>query len=199
MREWASRRRSRPIRPSRMPDASPGRIRGMKEARLVLAAALVHSVPGAMAVVVDERGCRVSVGSHPSADIGPCEWRRTVVEGLHSPASSSAVGANVQEITGSIEPSSIGGFSERLDPTRRWFAALVPPCVAVGVLRAIEVCNLPEQALSVVLRPDLDLGVSVVGLSIQAPCTLDALEELSTDIAASLAVAELSVALSVRN
>ncbi|MEM9200680.1 MAG: hypothetical protein AAGC53_03430 [Actinomycetota bacterium] len=170
----------------------------MTDERLLLATALVHALPGAQLTAVDNLGRRIVVGEHPSCDVDSCRWRSTLVASLEGRVRHVADGMQFDTVGGSLEPAATGGFIDRNTPEKRWFAALLPPCVAVDTLRNVELGMLPEEAVSATVRPDPELGVTIVGVSIDAPCMIEQLDQLGGDVAAALAVAELCTGLPVR-
>ncbi|MEM8709129.1 MAG: hypothetical protein AAGE98_21895 [Actinomycetota bacterium] len=165
--------------------------------RLRLATALVHTLPGAALVAVGRDGRTLTVGRHPSADVDPCRWRSVVVGDAGGRVSGLLDGLELSELGGSLETSAGGAVVDRTAPERRWFAVALPPCIVVDVLRGVDLRGLPEEAVTATLRPDPELGVTVVGVGIDAPYPDAALDELATDVAAALAVAELCAALPV--
>ena len=65
------------------------------------------------------------------------------------------------------------------------------------VLRELNLKGLPEEVVSATVRPDFELGVTVVGVGIDAPCMATALDTLAADIGGALAVAELCASISI--
>ncbi|MEM8708310.1 MAG: hypothetical protein AAGE98_17735 [Actinomycetota bacterium] len=165
--------------------------------RLQLATALVHTLPNAALVAADADGRSVTVGRHPSADVDPCRWRSVVADSVTGRVASGLDHLTLAEVGGSLERSPSGAIIDRTDPSRQWFAVKLPPCVAVDVLRSIDLKGLPEEAVTASVRPDPELGVTVIGVGIDAPCMIDALDELAADVGAALAVAELCASLPV--
>ena len=169
----------------------------MIDERLELATALVHALPGGALVAVNDTGQKITVGRHPSADVNPCRWRSVVVDHIQGRVQPAFADLSLCEIGGSLERVESGGFIDRAEPDRHWFAAKLPPCVAVQVLREVKLKGLPEEVVSASVRPDLELGVTVVGVGIDAPCMANALDTLAADIGGALAVAELCASISI--
>jgi hypothetical protein len=169
----------------------------MIDERLELATALVHTLPGGALVAVDGTGRTITVGRHPSADFNPCRWRSVVIDHIEGRVQRPLGDLSLCEIGGSLERADSGGFIDRAEPDLHWFAAKLPPCVAVQVLREVDLKGLPEEVVSASVRPDLELGVTVVGVGIDAPCMANALDTLAADIGGALAVAELCASISI--
>ena len=169
----------------------------MIDERLELATALVHTLPGGVLVAVNDAGRRITVGRHPSADVDPCRWRSVLVDRIEGRVQAPFADLSLCEIGVSLERAKSGGFIDRAEPDRHWFAAKLPPCVAVQVLREVNLKGLSEEAVSASVRPDLELGVTVVGVGIDAPCMANALDTLAADIGGALAVAELCASISI--
>lgn len=169
----------------------------MIDERLELATALVHALPGGALVAVNDTGQKITVGRHPSADVNPCRWRSVVVDHIQGRVRPPFGYLSLCEIGGSLERAESGGFIDNSEPDRHWFAAKLPPCVAVQVLRELNLKGLPEEVVSATVRPDLELGITVVGVGIDAPCMATALDTLAADIGGALAVAELCASISI--
>lgn len=169
----------------------------MIDERLELATALVHTLPGGALVAVNDTGRTITVGRHPSADFNPCRWRSVVADHIEGRVQTPLGDLSLSEIGGSLERAESGGFIDPSEPDRHWFAAKLPPCVAVQVLRELDLKGLPEEVVSATVRPDFELGVTVVGVGIDAPCMATALDTLAADIGGALAVAELCASISI--
>ncbi|MEM9465450.1 MAG: hypothetical protein AAGA90_08740 [Actinomycetota bacterium] len=169
----------------------------MIDERLLLASALVHARPGGHLTAIDGHGRTAMIGRHPSADVDPCRWRATLIDVIEGRISHLLDGLELESIGGSLESSDSGGFVDRMEPGRRWFAVHLPPCLVVDTLRAVELGELPDDAVTATVRPDPELGVTVVGIGVDAPCMADGLERLALDVASALAVAELCATLPI--
>ena len=103
----------------------------MIDERLELATALIHTLPGGALVAVNDTGQTITVGRHPSADVNPCRWRSVVVDHIEGRVQPPFADLSLREIGGSLERAESGGFIDRAELDRHWFAAKLPPCVAV--------------------------------------------------------------------
>ncbi|MEO0493544.1 MAG: hypothetical protein AAF081_09025 [Actinomycetota bacterium] len=169
----------------------------MIDERLELATALVHAVPGGALVAHDDAGRTLTVGRHPSADVDPCRWRAVVADHVSGRVQSVFGSLALAELGGSLMRAPSGGFIDRSAPERHWFAVKLPPCLVVQTLRDVDLNGLPEEAVSASVRPDPELGVTVVGVGIDAPCMVDALDSLAADVGSALAVAELCASIPI--
>lgn len=169
----------------------------MIDDRLVLATALTHTLQGAVLSVEDPFGGTVTVGRHPSSDVDPCRWRATVADARATGRVSMLAELTVTGLGGAVRRTESGMFAEHHDPLRRWTAVMLAPCVAADVMRSLTLGDIAEDSVTATIRPDPELGVTVIGVGVDETWMEDALEELAGDLAAALAVAELTHTLPV--
>lgn len=166
------------------------------------ATALVHAVPGATMEVGLPCGASMVVGRHPAADVSPCEWRRFLL-GAQDPGLSAARSRfRLQRIGGVVAASAAGSFVDRRDAAMRWLCTGLGGAGAAAVLRDASADRLDPvsaDAVSATIRPDAGLGVTVVGMRIDAPCLRDRLEDLAITVLAELLVAELAAGFAVED
>ncbi|MEM7141202.1 MAG: hypothetical protein AAF548_09235 [Actinomycetota bacterium] len=161
------------------------------------AAALVHSVDGAEMRLRDGHGRQLSVGRHPSADVDPCRWHRFVSADHPHPRTIAAT--VVEGIAGRLEDHGGGIFADRHDPSMRWFVSALCPGSTVAALREVDLGEIPDDAVTASVRPDPALGVTVVGVRVDAPCFQDRLGDLALAAMSECLVAELVAALPARD
>ena len=167
----------------------------MIDERLLLASALVHARPGGQLSAVDATGREVVVGRHPSADVDPCRWRTKLVDSLRGRCAPVFDGLTLAGLGGSLEPTDVGAFIDRNDLAQRWFAVRLSPCAVVDTLRSVVLEGLPQEAVMATVRPDPELGVTVVGTGVDSLHLLAELDRLAVDVAGALVVAELCATL----
>lgn len=165
--------------------------------RVVLATALVHSIPGGLLVVADEEHRQLTIGRHPSAEIDPCRWRAAVVRVVRrdDPGLGSI---SLVDVAGSLARLDNGSFADRNDPLRRWLVVPLAPCAVADALRRVDLGGLPEDDVTATVRPDLELGLTLVGVAVEREEQVEELDELIGDVAGALLVAELEASLPVR-
>ena len=159
---------------------------------LLLASALVHARPGAELAAVDRAGRRLVVSTHPSGDVDPCRWRAMVAAAVDGADPFLLEGMRLSDVGGCLVPAAGAGVRDRRDPGRRWFALRLPACLAVDVLRAVDLGRVPAESVSAVVRPDPVLGVTVVGLGVEDDDSDETqLSHLASAVTAAWTVAEL--------
>ena len=165
--------------------------------RVVMATALVHTVPGSALVVADEEGRLLTIGRHPSAEIDPCRWRHAVARAVRR--DDPGLGAvTLVDLTGSVARTPSGAFVDARDPNRRWMVTTLAPCAVASTLRAVELRDLDVDAVTATVRPDPELGVTSVAVGVSDAALVPALDALAGEVVASLLVAELGSSLPIR-
>lgn len=161
------------------------------------ASALVHAVPGAAMEVALPCGATMVVGHHPAADVSPCEWRRFLLEARDPGLSSVRTHFRVRTIGGALVPISGGVFADRGDPAVRWLCTELDARSSATALRHAsgDGFDVVSDAVSATVRPDPHLGVTVVGVRIDAPCRRDRLDDVAIAVLAELMVTELAAEL----
>ncbi len=160
--------------------------------RLRLATALVHAIPDAeMRLRTDQNEC-VVVSRAPGADIDPCKMRRVVAAMAcpHRPELAD----RVTEVTFGGSVSDLGGgvFASRSsDGEHRWVASLLGFPTVSELLSGVGPDGLPDEAMRACLKPDPELGVTVVGITANDARFDDVLDEVAGQAAAACFVAEL--------
>lgn len=160
--------------------------------QLRLAVALGHAVPRAELRLTCRDGGRVVVGRHPSAHLSPCDLRRTFVAGELPGRPDVARWIESIEVGGALVDAG-GGLHLLADDDGRsaWFATTAPPYRVVDALEGAPTHDLPGSPdARVTLRPDPELGVSVVQV-VQDDGGDDQLRELAVRALGACLVAEL--------
>lgn len=168
----------------------------MIDERLRLATAMVHSIPGAT-LRVGNGVQSVVIGAHPAADLSPCRWRGMLTSADLSGGIGAWADCRLLAVGGVLERTRSGMFVDRSDPGCRWAAFRLPPCVAFDVLKQTPLDPLPDDAVTATVRPDPELGVTIIGIGVDAPGMADVLEDLAASVYASLSVAELTMSIPV--
>ena len=143
----------------------------MNERALRQMACLAHTVPGVTLVLGTHHGDRLVVGRHhPCVVVDPCQFRRAVVE-TRRPGHPRLVDtiASCEVVGGVIDIG--GGLYQGAHPSggdERWFTTLLRQH-QVSAVAAASPLALPADAVDVVIRPDLELGVCVVRVGIGRP------------------------------
>jgi len=162
--------------------------------RLRLAAALAHSVPAAALHLRTTGGDTVVVSAHPAADIDPCAMRRVVraFAGADQPDHSARI-VDV-EFAGSLRAGEGGVFRVAHNGIeQRWVASLLAPQRLTELLDDVGLDRIPEHAMRGCLKPDGDLGVTLVVITASDLRYVDDLDEIAAQAAAAIFVEELRV------
>lgn len=160
--------------------------------RLRLATALVHAVPGAVLELRTDQHERIVVGNHPSADIDPCKMRR-IVAAMACPNRPDLAG-RVSEVSFGGELVDMGGgvFATRTGGREhRWLASLLGFPTLAELLDDAGPDTLPSDVMHATLKPDPELGVTVVGVTVEDDRFADRIDDVAADVAAACFVAEL--------
>jgi hypothetical protein len=134
-----------------------------------MAVALGHSIPDATLRVRTSVGDAFLASSHhPSALMTCCQLRAAIVTPRHIGVPHVRdVLVDVELVGGAIDLG--GGLYQRAHPStpdQRWFATTLDQD-AVVALAECHTFDMPDDAIGVVLRPDVDLGATVVTMTAQ--------------------------------
>lgn len=126
------------------------------------AAALAHAVPDAE-LIVRYAGARHTISYGSGADLSPCQWRRLVIEHREQADDDElhqlCVGGSLHELTGDLFCRRDGSRDEC------WFATTLCPADVQRTLADCEI-TIPAERVTVSLKPDPCLAVTVVRLRI---------------------------------
>lgn len=160
--------------------------------RLRLATALAHTVPGAELRLVTHSGEQIVVSRHPAADIDPCKMRQVVAASacprhpdLSRRITAVTIGGSLVDLGGGIFVSRSGGLEHR------WVASLLPHQSLSELLDDVGHDQVPADAMRATLKPDPELGVTVISVTSNHARFDHALDEVATHVAAVCFVAEL--------
>ncbi len=160
--------------------------------RLRLAAALGHAVPASELRLHTPAGETIIVSAHPSADIDPCAMRR-VVCAFACPNNTDHSGrVAAVEFGGSL--TDLGGGVFRVAHNgmeQRWVATLLTPDRLAELLDDVGLDELPDEAMHGCLKPDPELGVTLLVITANNERYLDVLDDIATKAAAAIFVEEL--------
>jgi hypothetical protein len=161
---------------------------------LRLAVGLVHAVPGAELHLRTAEEQVVVVGGGPAADVDPCSMRRAIMMAACPAAPDPSQWITGLEIKGALQALGGGLFRPRGEPgSQRWFATLLPSERVLDLLGALDLGDVPDDALLASVRPDQALGLASVCIELAAPCMDARLDEIASGAYASCLVEELIV------
>ncbi|MCP4435318.1 MAG: hypothetical protein GY812_07470 [Actinomycetia bacterium] len=153
-----------------------------------IAAALVHSTPGATLHVESTAGAGLLVGSGPSAEVTACQFRRVVLAkptvGEPDPLEYIAglsIGGSLEPIGGGLHRERAAG-GERIVVTSQ-----LGPVLIEQLLRGLETANVSVSGASAAIGVDHALGTCIVSIAHDNPC---ALHETAAVVAGTLASEE---------
>lgn len=135
-------------------------------ARLRSAAALAHLVPGARLRLRGGEGAEIVVDRTPDADLDPCAFRQVVLhtcragsDRAHPVVDDVVVGGTLADVGGGLVVSRVRG-----EGSLHWLAVTAP---AAALRAGLADCPFdgPDVEIEAVLRPDPELGVTVVRLT----------------------------------
>lgn len=160
--------------------------------RLRLAAALGHTVPGAVLRLQTTQHEEIVVSAHPAGDISPCAMRRVIVA-LSCPTipdhsekiARIDVGGSLEELGGGVYGVVRDGVEQR------WIASLLKPDLVADLLDVVGVDSLPDDVMHGCLKPDTDLGVTLLVVSSNDRRYDHALDEVAAKAAATIFAEEL--------
>lgn len=160
--------------------------------RLRLAAALGHAVPASELRLHTPAGETIFVSAHPSADIEPCAMRR-VVQAFACPNNTDHSGrVAAVEFGGSLTDLGGGVFRVgRNGMEQRWVASLLTPDRIAELLDDVGLDELPDDAMHACLKPDLELGVTLLVITANDERYRHLLDDIATQAAAAIFVEEL--------
>lgn len=161
---------------------------------LRLACALAHTVPGATLSLTDTSGGRLTVafGCLGSA-LDPCQLRWAIVN--RDRCGVPRFGDDLLDIRlhGGLVDLGAGLYARR-GPAgdERWFATLLDHAACTAVIGRCAAD--PHDATSATLRPDPDLGVTVVQIAAVHPAGAPRIDEVAFRVLAGCLVDELLLA-----
>lgn len=166
--------------------------------RLRLATALVHVVPGASLELRSVRGGVVVVGHEGAADLDPCALRRVVLSSASPRQPNLGERVDHFEMGGALSDCGGGIFSiSGAAIEQRWIASLLPPERVAVLLDEVAVDGLPDDVVDVRLRPDRDLAVTLVVITVKDPKFAHAIDDVAARAAGACFVDELRQSMSV--
>lgn len=163
--------------------------------QLRLAAALGHTVPAAELRLHTDCGEEIIVSHHPSADISPCAFRRVVAASVCPNQPDLAYKVVAISIGGALVDLGGGVLSSRcVADEQRWVASLLTPQRISDLLDGVGLDKVPPDALHACLKPDSDLGVTIVAVTANDVRYHHLLDEIAAQVAAACFVEELCCA-----
>jgi len=166
--------------------------------RLRLAAALGHAVAASELRLVTPAGETIVVSAHPGADIDPCAMRRVVRAFACPDNTDHSQRVAAVEFGGSLDH--LGGGVYRVAHhgiEQRWVASLLAPARIAELLDDVGLDAVPDEALHGCLKPDPELGVTLLVITANDERYLDLLDPIATQAAAAIFVEELRCAASL--
>jgi hypothetical protein len=129
-----------------------------------LAAALAHTLPGAvLRLTAGRHGSMLVAGDRADGDLTCCQLRSALIAPRRAGiVHISDVITHAALVAGAIDLG--GGLYQPSHPSaadERWFVATVP-FDRVGELAAQCPVSMPDEAMSIVLKPDVELACTVV-------------------------------------
>ncbi len=165
--------------------------------KLRLAVATAHTIPGAQLRLGTRRGEIIEVGAHDAATIGACAMRRAVLAcgcadhpDFADRITQITVGGSLQSTAAGCYSTSSEGRTRRIIPTflsSTHLSALLDDAEHAGPM----VEGIPSDVIHAMIKPDHQLGVSVVVLSSVDPVYEDHLDDVAIEIAGLCYVEEL--------
>lgn len=160
--------------------------------RLRLAAALGHAVPASELRLHTPAGETIIVSAHPAADIDPCAMRRVVCAFACPNNTDYSQRVAAVEIGGSLVDLGGGVFRVGRNGTeQRWVASLLTPDRIAELLDDVGLDKLPDEAMHGCLKPDPELGVTLLVITANDERYLDLLDHIASRAAAAIFVEEL--------
>lgn len=159
---------------------------------LRLATALVHVAPGAELELRSRHGSAVVVGHGVYADVDPCALRSVVIASasprqpdLGARIHALVVGGALVDHGGGIFRTATGGVEQR------WVATLLPAARVASIFEGLAFDDVPDDAIDVRLRHDIDLAVTVIVITASDPRFDHRIDDVAGDVAAACFVDEL--------
>jgi hypothetical protein len=156
--------------------------------RLRLATALCHAVDGAELRLTTDGGERIIVSHHPAADIDPCSLRSVVVASARPQhpdfshrITDIAIGGALIDCGGGVYSRVVRGAEQR------WIASFLHVDRVAAMLEEVG----PGNALDASLKPDGDLGVTLLAITSIGEHSESVLDTAATGAAAACFVEEL--------
>lgn len=143
------------------------------------AAALAHSVPGAELLLRRTDGARLVVAGHSRADLSPCTFRHLVAESPCPIAEEVETWLGSVEPRGTLEHAVAGVYRSRHRAGERWFVVDLAPSVVRGLFEDLDCEPEVADAAAVTLRADVELGVVVVKLEVDARFSAERVDHLA--------------------
>lgn len=164
--------------------------------RLRLSVAVGHAVYGAELRLTTDRGDVITVSSHSAAQLDHCSLRRLVAASTCPGRPDVSDHIVAIELTGSLSDAGGGVYRVvRQGHEQRWIPSLLHPNRLGELLTALQIDGVDNDELHATLKPDELLGVTIIVLT-TAERFVDRLDEAAEYWAASIAVDELSYAVS---
>ncbi|HSM65966.1 MAG TPA: hypothetical protein VK860_06660 [Ilumatobacteraceae bacterium] len=154
------------------------------------AACLAHTIPGVslrLPLANDESllVSRACIG----ADLDPCQLRSAlIVDRLHGLRALTELIVGVEIVSGLVDR--VGGIHERIAPdgtAERWFTSELGPSALTATLSECPA----DPCFDIVVKPDLELGLSAVCLRGHGDVSTETMDETAFRAFSSCLVAEL--------
>ena len=162
------------------------------------AAALAHSVPGAELFLRRTDGARLVVASHSRADLSPCTFRHLVAKDPCPIAEEVETWLGNLEPRGTLEHAVAGVYRSRHRAGERWFVVDLEPARIRELFDDLDCDKEVADATSVILRADLELGVVVVKLEVDARFSVERVDQLALCVYANY-LAEVAAGVSKKS
>lgn len=160
--------------------------------QLRLAVALGHTAPAAELRLRTVDGDVIVVAGHRTADVDPCTMRR-IVQSSSRPQGVDR-SRRIVDVTvgGALEDLGAGVHRVvRHGAEQRWIASLLEPHRVAAILATVAVDGVPHDAVDACLKPDPDLGVTVLVITSPDARYRHHLDEFAAQAAAACYVEEL--------
>jgi len=159
---------------------------------LRLAAAVCHTIPASELHLRSSTGETIMVSAHRAADLDACALRNVVRAFAcpNNPDYSERIvaidyGGSVSDLGGGVFRVAHNGSEQR------WIASLLQPERIAELLDDIGADELPDEAMNGCLKPDPDLGVTLLVITANHERHLAALDDIAAQAAAAIFVEEL--------
>lgn len=160
--------------------------------QLRIAVALAHTLPGAELRLHTGVSGDLVVSPHPAADIDPCTMRRVVIASRCPDVPDHAARVESMSLGGALDDLGGGVFRTVSDGLeQRWIATTLGPGVVADLLDLVGLDTVPEEAMQGRLKPDGDLGVTLLVITANDARFDHDLDEFAAQAAASMFTAEL--------
>lgn len=160
--------------------------------RLRLAVSLAHCVPGSELRLLTSNDETIVVNAHPAADLDACAMRR-VVRAASCPSRPDvservvavAYGGSLEDLGGGVFRAVSNGREQR------WIASLLRPRRIADLLGDVGLHEVPDDAMHACLKPDAELGVTLMVITADDARHAHHLDEIATRAAAAIFVDEM--------